>query len=125
MEIKDLYIEKTEKIPQIVLKSDGTFRIYGRFLPDNPSVVFNPIFNWVKNAPIKKVDMEIGLEYINTCATMQLFNLLKIIDENQSIDEFNIKWIYEEGDEDLFETGLIYSEQLKKAKFEFVEQKEF
>jgi len=125
MEKRDLYIEKTEKIPQIILRTDGTFKINGRFLPDNPSTIFNPLFNWVKNTPIKKVDMEIELEYINTCATMQLFNFLKMLDDNQSINEFRIKWIYEEGDEDLLETGLIYSEQLKKAKFEFIEQKEY
>lgn len=89
-------------------------------MPDNPAMAFNPLITWIENLEAEKVVFDIHLDYLNTSSSMQLFTILRLLDENCDIKEFTVNWHYEEDDEDHFETGQIFQERLQRAKFNYL-----
>ncbi len=117
--MENLIIESTLASPGITFISDGHFTIEGRSLPDNAIKAFELVFKWLENFHSEKVDLNIKLEYLNTSASMQLFNILKCLDEKPEIKEIAVIWHYEEDDEDHLETGLIFADQLNRVAFTY------
>ena len=113
----NLKIERTKSSPAIVFNTDGNLKIEGRAMPDNATYIFEPLFTWVELLNAKKVIFDIDLEYLNTSCSMQLFALLRKLEENQSIEELIVKWYFEEDDEDHHDTGLFFEEKLTRTKF--------
>jgi hypothetical protein len=112
-----LEIEGTKSSPAINFNPNGHLMIKGRAMPDNATHIFKPLLAWVELLQVKKVLFEINLDYLNTSCSMQLFTLLRKLEENQSIDELTVKWYFEEDDEDHYDTGLFYEEKLSRTKF--------
>jgi hypothetical protein len=48
-----------------------------------------------------------------------LFILLKTLDENPSIKELSVIWLYDADDEDHLETGHFYEDKLHRTKFRY------
>jgi hypothetical protein len=119
--LRNLEIEATKSAPAISFHIDGYLKIEGRFIPDNASTLFEPLFNWIKNLTAEKVVFDINLQYLNTSSSMQLFSLLRRLEENCLIKELVVNWYFEEDDEDHFETGLFYEEKLYRTKFIYKE----
>ena len=92
----------------------------GKAIPDNAIAFFEPLFMWIENLVCEKVVLDISLEYMNTSATMQLFGLLRMLEENCSIHEITVNWHYEEDDEDHYDTGLMFEERLTRVKFNYL-----
>ena len=113
----NLKIEGTKSSPTVSFHTDGNLKIEGRAMPDNVMYIFDPLFAWVERLNAKKVVFDINLEYLNTSCSMQLFALLRKLEENNSIEELTVKWHYEEDDEDHYDTGLFYEEKLSRTKF--------
>jgi hypothetical protein len=63
--------------------------------------------------------MEVNLDYFNTSVSKQLLDLFKTIDNKKDILTVNVKWLYEEGDDEMLESGEIYQEILPRFKFSF------
>lgn len=105
--------------PRVLFKNDGNFLIEGRSLPDNAVKAFEPLFSWIHSVRAEKVKFSINLEYLNTSSSMQLFKLLKTLEENCEIKEIEVIWHYDEDDEEHFETGQIFAEQLNRTKFNY------
>lgn len=51
---------------------------------------------------------------------MQMFVMLKILDENSKIKNLEVIWYFEEDDEDHYETGQFFEEKLERTKFIYV-----
>lgn len=121
--MENLRIQSTKNSPEFNFTNTGSFAIKGRILTDNAVTTFEPVFNWISNFHGSQICFDISLDYINTSASMQLFSLLRQLDENCEIEQIKVIWHYEHDDEDHLETGEFYQEKLNRVQFEFIENK--
>ncbi len=122
--MENLYIEGSDTLPSVQLNSSGLLKITGRALPENAFNFFKPIIEWVKDFSSETVNIEINLEYYNTAVSKQLYDFLKVIDANYNNKKINLNWFYEEGDDEILESGEIYEELLPRINFNFKEYQE-
>ena len=119
--LQNLRIEGTKSIPAITFNINGYLKMEGRFIPDNAMTIFEPLFEWIKRLNTEKVIFDINLEYLNTSSSMQLFSLLRQLEENCAIKELVVNWYFEEDDEDHYDTGLFFEEKLYRTRFNYME----
>jgi hypothetical protein len=116
-EKQNLQIEGTNSSPTVLFSTDGKLKIEGKIIPDNAIPFFTMLLNWISDLDARVVVFDINIEYMNTSASMQLFKLLRKLEENCLIEELTIIWHYEEDDEDHYETGQLFEERLQRTKF--------
>jgi len=73
----------------------------------------------VKEFSCDEVNLEINLEYFNTAVSKQLHDFLKATESNQKLKKINVKWFYEDGDDEILESGEIYEELLPRMNFSY------
>lgn len=117
--MEEYFIQGTESLPTVSLKANGDFKISGRALPEDANKFFAPLFEWVGRFSSDKVNIEINLDYFNTSVSKQLLVFFKIIEDNQANGEIHVKWMYEDGDEEMLESGEIFQEILHRFNFTF------
>jgi hypothetical protein len=117
--MQDLFIQGTDSLPCISFKTNGELKITGRALPEDAAKFFTPLFQWIAEMSLEEISMEINMDYFNTSVSKQLLDLFKSIDNKKSIVTVNVKWMYEEGDEEMLESGEIYQEVLPRFLFSF------
>ncbi len=118
--LENLTIEGTQTSPRVIFKTNGHLNISGRSMPDNPAQAFEPLFAWLKQLDVEKILFDIQLDYLNTSSSLQLFTLLRMLDENEAIKECTVNWHYEVDDDDHYETGQFFEEKLGRIKFNYV-----
>ena len=103
-------IRATKKTPGVEL-DDGKIVFDGRSIPEDPNKFYKPIYEWIKqysNEEITPTRIDLKFEYINTSSTKWVYAVLKEIGMNQNLaDKVEIKWYFEEGDDDMQELGYI------------------
>jgi hypothetical protein len=114
---QNLQIEGTNTLPTVLFSTEGKLKIEGKIIPDNALPFFEILFNWISDLDATKVEFDINIEYMNTSASMQLFKLLRTLEENCLIEELCVNWHYEEDDEDHYDTGQLFEEKLFRTKF--------
>ncbi len=87
----------------------------------NAVAFYDPLIEWVTMLNVPSVCLSIELDYINTASSKKLLDLLKILDQRNNGNEFNVYWAFETDDEDILVKGQIFAEKLKNAKFLFTE----
>lgn len=107
-----LLIPETKYSPRVELNPEGEISIRGRSLIEDPFAFYNPILVWAQNYSSQSLDVEIKLEYLNTSSSKLLFTLLLGIQNNYNIKKVNVKWYYEEYDEDNLELGKEFESQI-------------
>jgi len=117
--MEDLLIQGTDSLPNISFKTNGELKITGRALPEDAIDFFRPILDWLRDFNADEVNIEFNLDYFNTSVSKQLLDIFKIIENNPANKVIRIKWMYEDGDEEMLESGEIYSEMLKRFEFTF------
>lgn len=117
--MEDLYISPTSSLPEISLKTSGQFRISGRALPEDAAKFFAPILEWVKQFSAETLQIEINLDYFNTSVSKQLLDFFKTIEKNPANKSVQVKWMYEEGDDEMLESGELYQDLLPGFQFDF------
>jgi hypothetical protein len=117
--MEDLFVQGTDSLPTISFKSSGELKITGRALPEDANSFFRPLLDWLRNFSSDEVNIEFNLDYFNTSVSKQILDMFKIIEGNPANKVINIKWMYEDGDEEMLESGEIYSEMLKRFQFTF------
>jgi hypothetical protein len=117
--MENLFIEGSDTLPTVELANNGLIKITGRALPENAFDFFYPMISWVKEFSADEISIEINLEYFNTAVSKQLYDFLKAIDENPHTKIINLKWFYEEGDDEILESGEIYEDLLPRIKFSY------
>lgn len=118
-------INGTDDTPNVILDKDaGVFEISGRSLPEDVTMFYQPILDWIDEyakAPNAKTEVMFKLEYFNTASSKVLLDvLLKYEEINDSGNEVVIKWHYHEDEEDMKEAGEEY-EDIVTVPFEYVE----
>ncbi len=115
--MQDLFIEGTDSLPSVGLKTNGKLKIEGRALPENAHQFFQPVIAWAKEFSHDNIQIDINLEYFNTSVSKQLLDFLKVVEDNPANKKITIVWHYEEGDDEMQESGEIYEELLPRSQF--------
>ncbi len=118
--LENLTIEGTSSSPSVLFETNGHLHISGRSMPDNPSKAFEPLFVWLEKLEADTILFDIQLDYLNTSSSLQLFTLLRMIDENETFEKCTVNWHYEADDDDHYETGQFFEEKLNKVKFNYI-----
>jgi hypothetical protein len=117
--MEDLLIPGTDSLPTVSFKTSGELKIEGRALPEDASKLFAPLIAWIVDCTAEEMNIEMNLDYFNTSVSKQLLDLFKKIEKNPNCKTVNLKWMYEEGDDEMLETGELYQELLPGFIFTF------
>lgn len=117
--MEDLFIQGTDSLPAIAFKQNGELKITGRALPEDAVRFFTPLFVWVKEFTGDDISIEMNLDYFNTSVSKQLLDFFMVIANKKPLKIVSVKWMYEEGDEEMLESGEIYQELLPRFTFAF------
>ena len=114
----DFFIKKTFNTPEIhIVASDGTVRIEGRAIPEDPGDFFEKAIlhlNEYYYQPQLLTKINIKLEYVNSGSSKYLLEILRIIKKNyEKGHDCIINWYYEEDDESIQELGNHYRDTIK------------
>lgn len=125
--MKKLYIEARKKTPLVDFNPySGVFRLKGRSIPENTYEFYTVVMRWLDEylkEPVERSVLNFELDYFNTSSSkflLEIFKKLKTLDTAGS--KFSVRWHYENGDEEMMETGRDFMELLG-LNFEFIELK--
>lgn len=93
----------------------NTLEIKGRSIPENPSILFVKLEEWIASFFIDNdsLNVRIQLEYINSGSSKYLFRILRMLmTQMEEGKVINIYWLYEDDDDSMFELGEHYRDTL-------------
>ncbi|HKK63467.1 MAG TPA: DUF1987 domain-containing protein [Bacteroidales bacterium] len=106
-------LQSTVKTPYVLLDPEGVIKFRGRSIPEDVSLFFEDVLLWVTDyvsQPAQETYVEVEMEYLNSGTSKYMLRILK---EVKKIAEngfpIKVKWIYEEGDDDIMERGEYYA----------------
>ena len=115
--MNDFYLEATPKTPRLHFEREtGEFEISGRSIPENSIEFYKPVINWLDNyieSPHTETLLVIKLEYFNTSSSKCLVEILRRLERLNHSHKVEVKWCYEEEDEDMQESGEDFKEIIK------------
>ncbi|MFT5916110.1 MAG: hypothetical protein ACJAWV_001217 [Flammeovirgaceae bacterium] len=115
-----LNLESTEDTPRVVLdKSNGTFEISGRSLPEDAEEFYRPILDWLEGYTSDlngETEFMFKLEYFNTASSKKILDVLTKLED---IDGAKVVWYFHEDDEDMEEAGEEFADLVEEVEFEF------
>ena len=118
-----LSIEGTSKTPTVNFNND-ILEIKGRSIPEDANTFYRPVLNWIDNyvnTSPSKTAVKVYLEYFNSGSSKCLLDIFKKLDTlNSNGGDVTVNWYYDEGDEDMKETGEDYA-ALVNITFNLVE----
>jgi hypothetical protein len=118
-------ISPTTSTPEVILDPEGSINLKGRLIAEDPLVFFSKIEDWIKEYfknPAEVTNVEIQLEFINSVGSKFLLDLIHDITQIYLLNntkKFEVRWFYEEADEDMHEKGTFFASVLK-VHFNFV-----
>lgn len=119
MAMNVLKIDAGDDTPAVYLdKSNGIFEISGRSLPEDTVSFYAPVFDWIKtyaHAPNPSTDFTFKLDYFNTSSSKIILDMISLLRE---IAGARIVWYSREDDEEVYDAGEEFSEQVS-IPFEF------
>ncbi len=115
--MENLNLEKTAKTPLVCFDYDsGTLKLSGRSIPEDSFAFFSKLLQWIDeyiSQPQQSTKFIVDLEYFNTSSSKFLLEMLKKFKAiAQSQNSFLVEWCYEEGDDDMLDTGKEYMDLL-------------
>ena len=117
MSIKPLITKGTKEYPNIILDAEkGVFTFSGKSLPEDATVFFTPIFDWIdeyEKNPNDSTVVVFKMFYYNTSSAKAILDILEkfsdIANENCHV---SVKWYYLDIDEDMEKSGMGYADLL-------------
>lgn len=122
--MENLQIEGTATLPTVEMTKEGKIKLEGRALPEDAARFFHPILTWASEFHGPTIDVDINLEYFNTSVSKQLHDFLNILNAKPADCKINVLWYYEEGDDEMLESGEIYEELFPRLNFDYKEYEE-
>jgi hypothetical protein len=122
--MQNISIEPTNNTPQVLFETNGNLYLEGRSLILDVDFFYQPLCEWLKQLDSPSVKFNFKFDYFNSASSKKILELLKIIDANSKVKDFNVFWHFETDDEDILEIGQIFEERLQKASFFFKEYAE-
>ncbi len=130
--MEKLIIESTVNSPLIVLDpEEKKFEFSGESRPENVRNFYLPVLEWLEafttnQSGLKEPERASGLhclfnfEYFNSTSAKYILDIFKSLNALHLLGiEMEIKWLYEEDDEDMLEVGEEMS-RMSKLDFEYV-----
>ena len=130
--MEKLIIEATVNSPKIVLDPEELkFEFSGEYRPENVRNFYLPVLEWLEKftsnqSGLKEQERTSALnclfnfEYFNSTSAKYILDIFKSLNALNSLGVgLDIKWFYEEDDEDMLEVGEEMS-RMSKLKFEYV-----
>lgn len=117
--MENLIIEGTDTLPTVEMQSNGKIKIEGRALPEDAIRFFKPVLNWINEYTGNTIVIDLNLEYFNTSVSKQLHDFFIILNKKPETTKINVTWHYEEGDDEMLESGEIYEELFPRFSFTF------
>ena len=112
-QFKDIFIESTEKTPQIDFNHyTGDLILSGRSIPENACNLYEPLYQWVTeyiNHPRPLTNLRLNLEYFNTSSSIWLSKIIRTLSKIKDPD--NVLFIHSYFDMEDFEN--METEELK------------
>lgn len=107
--MENLTIEGTPKTPTIKFSpEEGKLLIQGRSIPENSIEFYKPLVDTL-DAYSGNAKVDIVLEYFNTSSSKCILDVFKKLEKIKSDgNDVEIRWHYEEDDEDMLEAGEDY-----------------
>jgi len=122
--MENLHIEGTDTLPTVEMNTAGNVKLEGRALPEDAVRFFQPIIHWVNEYAGKNLDININLEYFNTSVSKQLHDFINLLNNKPADCKVQVQWHYEEGDDEMLESGEIYEELFPRIAFSYHEYEE-
>jgi hypothetical protein len=118
-------LEAKSDTPKIIFDPENEiFEISGRSLPEDATVFYDPILEWLKEYsknPLSKTIIQFKLNYFNTASSKMLLDILLIFEDmKEDGKDVLVKWFYPTDDEDMQEAGEEYDE-IVEVPFEHIE----
>ena len=130
--MEKLIIEATVNSPRIVLDPEELkFEFSGESRPENVRNFYLPVLEWLEKFSTHQSGMKesertpalncmFNFEYFNSTSAKYILDIFKSLNALHSLGiDLDIKWLYEEDDEDMLEVGEEMS-RMSKLKFEYV-----
>jgi hypothetical protein len=118
MEQQSLQVASRDFIPEVNLDPETNhFWITGDSYHEYTYEFYEPIFQWLRqylSKPVGDIRMDFRMTYFNTASSKCLFDIIEILFEYQSEEygSVEVNWFYKEDDEDMYETGQDYIQDL-------------
>jgi hypothetical protein len=122
--MQNINIEATSSTPQVIFDESGRLMMKGRSLTLNVNEFYGPLIEWISKLQVSFVRFTLDFDYFNSASSKQILEMLKLIDLNNNVKDFDVFWHFEKDDEDILEIGQIFEERLRKARFFFKEYAE-
>ena len=112
-----LDIKATNDTPRVLFDPDNDlFEISGRSLPEDVVSFYQPVLDWLdeyKSQSAKPTEFVFKYIYFNT-ATSKLVQdiLIRLESLNEAGHEVRILWYYEQDDEDMYDIGVEFKENI-------------
>jgi hypothetical protein len=130
--MEKLIIEPTGNSPRIILDPENKkFEFSGESRPENVRKFYLPILEWLeaytKDQEESKDEERVpglqclfNFEYFNSTSAKYILDIFKSLNSISALGiELDIKWLYEEDDEDMLEVGQEMS-RMSKLSFEYI-----
>ena len=117
-EYKNIEIASSTKTPHVILNKDtGEILIEGSSFPENAMEFYYQFTRWLAEYslnPAPKTNVNLALLYLNSSSVSVITNMMKLLDNMISMKtDVEIKWSFEEGDEDMQDLGFYYQDLLR------------
>ena len=115
---KDFFIcEGDTQTPRVVLdKKQNKFEFTGNSLPENALSFYKPIIEWFelyKKEPNEEICVIFKVDYINSASSKMMHKIILKLDEIHLLgNQIEVKWYYQNDDEDMLLDGQTYLEDL-------------
>ena len=130
--MEKLIIEATGNSPRIVLDPEGrNFEFSGESRPENVRKFYLPILEWLETYTkeqekltdgerTSELECQFNFEYFNSTSAKYILDIFKSLNAISALGiGLDIKWLYEEDDEDMLEVGQEMS-RMSKLDFEYI-----
>jgi SiaC family regulatory phosphoprotein len=105
-----LRIDKTDRTPSIYCNhEEGALEMSGRSIPENAISFYKLLFDWLDSyvqQPNSETQVVFNLEYFNTSSSKCILDILRKLEKiAEGGSKVEVKWYFDEGDEDMEESG--------------------
>jgi len=130
--MEKLIIEPTANSPRIALDPEAkNFEFSGESRPENVRKFYLPILEWLEAYTAEQgkrseadrsfqLQCQFNFEYFNSTSAKYILDIFKSLNAINALGiGLEIKWLYEEDDEDMLEVGQEMS-RMSKLAFEYI-----
>ena len=130
--MEKLIIEPTANSPRIALDPESkNFEFSGESRPENVRKFYLPVLEWLEGYTTEQgklsdgersfqLQCQFNFEYFNSTSAKYILDIFKSLNAINALGiGLEIKWLYEEDDEDMLEVGQEMS-RMSKLSFEYI-----